>query len=157
MTYDLQITPEHAAASVACERAAELPRTGTAFVVVTNLAKLESTRSTNDPPVYQLLPTATGHHWPARLLSNRPTLARPDAFAFCVGSLFINARSADLLKATEGELTFAVLNENGVVTVVNESSEARKVRMVTWYRDVHSARERILAGGESWTVKLAEP
>jgi len=144
--------------SVAYERAAELLRgPAAAFVVVTNLAKLESARSTNDPPIYELLPTATGHHRPARLLSNRPTLRRPDAFAFCVGPIFINARSADLVKATEGELTFAALNENGSVDVVNESSEAHKVRIITRYRGTASARERTLSGGESWTLKLAEP
>jgi hypothetical protein len=141
---------------ISYERAAELLRgPDAAFIVVSNLARLQSARMTNDPPIYELEPPRAGQRRPERILGNRPALAGTGTFALLVGPLWIRSQAALLVKATEYELCFKPQDTSARVIVVNESSEPRKVRICGVSRE--SCMEHLLGSQESWTLNLGEP
>jgi hypothetical protein len=141
---------------ISYERAAELLRgPEAAFIVVNNLARLETARKTNDPPVYELEQPAGDQRRPARILSNRPALTNSGDFALRVGPLWIRTQAAVLAKATEYELRFKPQDASARVIVVNESSEPRKVRICDVSRG--SCIEHLLGSRESWTLNPGGP
>ncbi|HXU79588.1 MAG TPA: glycosyltransferase family 39 protein [Methylomirabilota bacterium] len=139
---------------VSFERAVELLRgPAAAFVVVSNLTKLESFRLRSDPTVYELLPLGVGQRRPAHLVSNRPSLELPDSFAFCVGPLLIEGEGVEILKATQHEIVVEARNDRGTVKIVNQSAEDRTVRLVSVYRGNRASKKRTLTAGEAWSLK----
>src|SRR5262249_10786781 len=118
--------------------------------------KLESVRAASDPLVYEWAPPVLGERRPARLVSNRPTLAAPDTCALCVGPFRIEVNGVAIVKATEYELAVKARHETGTVTIVNESSAARALRVVTLGRGKRSVKKRTLAAGERWAVRNDE-
>jgi 4-amino-4-deoxy-L-arabinose transferase-like glycosyltransferase len=141
---------------VTAEHAAELLRgPDPAFIAVKDLKKLEAARKAEDPPTYTVVPSMDSTNYPVRIVSNRQVLKSSNSFAFGFGDLTIGASGMLLVDASEREFAFEKGREPSEITVVNESSEPRRVRLrILGEGPPHHREERLLAAHEIWRTRF---
>jgi hypothetical protein len=140
---------------VTAEQAAELLRgPDPVFIVVKDLKKLEAARKAEDPPTYTVVPSMDSTKYPVRIVSNRQVLKSSNSFAFGFGDLTIRASGMLLVDASEREFVFEKGREPSEVTLVNEGSEPRPVRLRILGEGPRHREERLLAGHEIWKTKF---
>jgi hypothetical protein len=89
-----------------------------------------------------------------RIVSNRQVLESTDSFAFGFGDLTIRASGARLVDASEKEFVFEQGPKSSEITIVNESSEPRTVRLRIRGEGPPHRQERVLTGHEIWRTKF---
>lgn len=140
---------------VSLEHAAELLRgTEPVFVALNDLKKLQMARNPDDPPIFTVLPTTDDRNYPTRIVSNRRALELTNSFAFGFGNLTIRASGVHLLEATEREFAFAQQQNQSEITVVNGSTEPRRIRLRIITKGPPHSEERLLAGHEIWRMSF---
>jgi hypothetical protein len=142
-----RVTPARAAALL---RAPE-----PAFVAVTNVARLESERTPDDPPWFTLLPADaqanTSRVW---IVSNRPALETDD-FGLCFGPVYVRAHGFRLLEANDRAFRFHASGPVGELMVSNEDDRSRRIRLEVNREGRRTVHERLLAPGETWQTPAA--
>jgi hypothetical protein len=140
---------------VTAEHAAELLRgPDPVFIAVKDLKKLEAGRKAEDPPTYTVVPSTDNAKYPVRIVSNRQVLETPNSFAFGFGDLTIRPSGMLLVDASEREFVFEKGREPSEITIVNEGSEPRPVRLRILGEGPRHREERLLAGHEIWKTKF---
>jgi len=142
---------------ISTNRAVELLRgPEAAFVAVRDISSLNAGWTTNDPPLYTLLPAKNSlTNCPVQIVSNRPDFNLTNGFAFCFGPIFVRANGVKLLLATEREFRFASDGKSGEVIVKNESDQPRKIRVILQVNGNDIEQTRELAAEETWTIPVA--
>jgi hypothetical protein len=140
---------------VTSEHAAELLRgPDPVFIAVKDLKKLEAARKAEDPPTYTVAPSMDNTNYPVRIVSNRQVLESTNSLAFGFGDLTVRASAVRLAEATEREFLFDQGPNTSEITIVNESSEPRRVRLRVRGEGPPHREERLLAGHEIWKTKF---
>lgn len=140
---------------VTAEHAADLLRSPEpVFLAVNDAKKIEAVRKAEDPPIYTVVPSLDNTNYPVRIISNRQLLESSNAFAFGFGTLTIRAAGAQLVDATEKEFLFDEGSRASEITIINESSEPRQVRLTVRGEGPPHHEERTLAGHEIWRMKF---
>jgi hypothetical protein len=88
-------------------------------------------------------------------VANRRQWSATDPFAFCFGPLLVRASGVQLLGATEQAFCFRDLPGSGQISLTNESSQPRKVRIRLVGGERPFEQERTLGGNEGWQVDCA--
>jgi 4-amino-4-deoxy-L-arabinose transferase-like glycosyltransferase len=145
-TWRPRVTAEHAAALL---RGPE-----PAFIAVNNLNKVQAARKPEDPPIYTVVQSLDSTNCPVRIISNRQVLESSNSFAFGFGDLTVRASGVRLAHASEREFLFDQGPKSSEITIVNESSEPRRVRLRIRGEGPPHREERLLAGHEIWKTKL---
>jgi hypothetical protein len=139
---------------VTLEHAAELLRgSDPVFVALKDPKKIEAVRKPSDPPIYTVVPSLEKKDYPAHIISNRPVLEPTNSFAFGFGEVTIRAAGAHLIDASEKEFLFEQGPKASEITIINESSEPRQVRLGIGGEGAPHRQERLLAGHEIWRMK----
>jgi hypothetical protein len=140
---------------VSAERAATLLRgPEPAFIAVSDLKKFQAERRPEDPPIYTVVPSLDNKSYPLRIISNCQVLESTNSFAFGFGDLTIRASGVYLADATEREFLFDEGPNASEITIVNESSEPRRVRLRVRSEGPPHCEERLLTGHEIWKTKF---
>jgi hypothetical protein len=145
-TWRTRVTPEHAAALL---RGPE-----PAFIAVSDLNKVQAARKSEDPPIYTVVPSLDNTNYPVRIISNRELLESTNSFAFGFRDLTVRASGVRLADATEREFVFDQGPSSSEITIVNESSELRRVRLRVRSEGPPHREERLLAGHEIWKTRF---
>jgi len=145
-TWRPRVTAEHAAALL---RGPE-----PAFIAVNDLNKVQAARKPEDPPIYTVVPSLDNKNYPARIISNRQVLESTNSFAFGFGDLTVRASGVRLSDATEREFLFDQGPKSSEISIVNESTEPRRVRLRIRGEGPPHREERLLAGHEIWKTKF---
>jgi 4-amino-4-deoxy-L-arabinose transferase-like glycosyltransferase len=139
---------------VSAERAAELLRgPDPVFIAISDRKKLETARQAGDAPIYTVIPSSSSSN-SVRIVSNVQTLDSTNRFAFGFGNLTVRASGVRLAEATEREFSFIEGGKQSEITIVNESSEPRKVRLRIVGEGPPHREERFLASREIWRMKF---
>jgi 4-amino-4-deoxy-L-arabinose transferase-like glycosyltransferase len=140
--------------TVRFERAAQLLKgDAAAFVVVRNVARLESLMGPNPPVLHELA------RWPATgeafvsIVSNHPQLEWTKHMALLDGSLRIQMEDARMVHASEYDLGFRSAGNHSAVMVTNESDQPRKIRVRLIQDTSETVDERVLTKGETLDVR----
>ena len=145
-TFRPRVSPEQAAALL---RGAE-----PVFIAVNNVKKLQAVFELGDPPSYTVVPSLDNKSYPVRIISNRQVLESTNSFAFGFGDLTIRASGVRLADANEREFVFDEGPKSSEITIVNESSEPRRVRLRVRGEGPPHREERLLAPHEIWRTKF---
>jgi 4-amino-4-deoxy-L-arabinose transferase-like glycosyltransferase len=145
-TWRPRVTAEHAAALL---RGPE-----PVFIAVNDLKKLQAARKVEDPPTYTVVPSVDNKSYPVRIVSNLQVLESTNSFALGFGDLTIRASGVQLADASEREFLFDQGPSSSEITIVNESSEPRRVRMRVRGEGPPRREERLLAPQEIWRTKF---
>jgi 4-amino-4-deoxy-L-arabinose transferase-like glycosyltransferase len=145
-TWRPRVTAEHAAAL--------LRGPDPAFIAVKDVKKLEAVRKPVDPPIYTVVPSPDDGGSPVRIVSNRQDLGLTNSFTFGFGSLTIRASGARVVGASEREFVFEQGAKSSEITIVNESSESRTVRLRMRGEGPPHRQEHVLTGHEIWRTKF---
>jgi 4-amino-4-deoxy-L-arabinose transferase-like glycosyltransferase len=124
------------------------------FIAVNNLKKLQAVSKPDDPATYTVVPSIDNTNYPVRIVSNRQVLESTNSFAFGFGYLTVRASGVRLADATEREFVFDQGPGSSEITIVNESTEPRRVRLRVRSEGRPHREERLLAGHEIWKTKF---
>jgi hypothetical protein len=145
-TWHPRVSAEHAAALL---RGPE-----PVFIAVNDLKKLQLARQPDDPSIYIVAPSVDDTNYPARIVSNVQVLDSTNRFAFGFGDLTVRASGVRLVEATEREFCFLEEQKQSEITIVNESSEPRKIHLRVIGEGPPRHEERILTGHEIWRMNF---
>ncbi len=148
-TWRPKVSAEHAAALL---RGSE-----PVFVALSDWKKLEAARKPDDPPIYTLLPSSSfssSSSSPVRVVSNIQVLDSTNRYAFGFGNLTIRASGVRLTEATEKEFSLMQQEKQSEVTIINESSELRKIRLRVTGGGAPRSEERVLTPHEIWRMNF---
>jgi 4-amino-4-deoxy-L-arabinose transferase-like glycosyltransferase len=145
-TWRPRVTAKHAAAL--------LHGPEPAFIAINDLNKVQAARKPEDPPIYTVVPSLDSTNYPVRIISNRQVLESTNSFTFGFGDLTVRASGVRLADATEREFLFDQGPKSSEITIVNESSEPRRVRLSIRGEGPPHREERLLAGHEIWKTKF---
>jgi hypothetical protein len=145
-TWHLKVSAEHAAALL---RGPE-----PVFIAINDLKKLQMARQPDDPAVYTVVPSLDSKSYPARIVSNVRVLDSTNRFAFGFGDLTVRASGVRLAAATEREFSFVEKEKQCEITIVNESSEPRKIHLRVMTEGPPHREEHLLAPHEIWRMNF---
>jgi 4-amino-4-deoxy-L-arabinose transferase-like glycosyltransferase len=140
---------------VSFQRAADLlDGDAAAFILVRDLAKLESCRQQNETKeLYELA------RWPAtdepfvRIVSNHPRLEWTRSMAACWGRWRVHMEDARVIRASETEIVFeSSTTGKGTVQITNESGDRQLIRMRLIDGGTELSNSAILAPGQPLRV-----
>jgi hypothetical protein len=124
-----------------------------AFVVVRDLASLESCRKTNAPSLHELA------RWPAtgkpfvRIVSNHPRLEWTPSMAACWGPWRIQTERARIVRASDAEVVVeSSADGKGAIQVTNESDAPQPVRARFIGGGTEVVESAVLAPGQALRV-----